>query len=88
MKNKPQWQARIEGMKRSQFSIEHPLNKINLGYNQAIDDLIPIIEEEMQKQREEVIDECTALSKTSIVDQKYAGYIFDELQALKQKNHD
>lgn len=59
---------------------------------QVIDDIIPIIAEEMQKQREKVIEECrsylmdTVLASDSFLQIRHLLDI--ALQALKQKNHD
>lgn len=99
--NKPKWQERIEKYKYGQPLLGTPIESENImsAVDNTIDDLIPIIAEEMQKQREEVIDECEdKVQKTHIglplladVDKIkpflfiQKGKISENLSALKEK---
>ena len=83
---KPNWHKRIEGMKVKHTKTETNTEQANKHrHNRLIDDIIPIIAEEMKKQREEVIDRVAYELEGYYEGHEECEQILSILQALKDK---
>lgn len=86
---KPKWQERLERCMIQDTVIAH--SDYAQALNKTIENIIiPIIAEEMQKQREAVIDECAYAIEHWMITKGYETEetVFDRLQALKKQNHE